>query len=1015
MNFSFNYYKQLDDSEFYLCNPDGRELYSIAAYNRNVTLRFNDLSTIDFEVRYISSEQSHSTAEYYDLIETMRLVFVTQIGWFKIVSVSESDNGEEKYKSVQLESYQTVFKHRGFIAEEKVYKFYDPSDPFDELYNGDKAESMPSVVGQLYRQLGIDQDLEQGIRDPDSPYDTWTITYISPSLIYSGAGSTCRSFRENVTYGYDWMVNDVEDAFNIIFVFDFMNRAIHIKTVDEVTKRANLCLSFNNFMKNIKVNEDANDIVTVLSCNGDGIDITQVNPTGTNYIVDFSYYMDSVNHRWMSGKLIDELHIWQEEVDYYQQEYEALISELRSLYIANTESQEKLELASLHLTDLKNARDNQIISMNTGSSLSGIVIAETVKPGHLCLLKSSSYGFADEPFETDKKVTAYKTLPSFNASSQTWSFNSAGSYDTIENNYANGYVYFSDDPNRKSYCCMTGKAVVNVDAPEAEYVCGGFTRYIAYGDEVLQWINNWEALVDSMNQAIANNDDLIKDVNASVNEISSHLNILMYFSEDPDMLRELTCYWIEGEYTNENIAALEDTTPELSIDLAHELMESGKKELAKLSQPRYSFQLEANDILGQYEFKDQASEIELGTIITVEKEDGLWYYPALLEISFSLDNKDALNLTFANSLRLDDWGYTYADLISSASSTSRQVSANWQNFMSYTKDKETISGLIKNPLDTTLRASFANSVNQDFVIDDKGILGRRFKSEDKDGGFENEQLRLINNLLIFTDDNWKTAKTALGKLYLTDENGNLITTYGLAAESIIGNVILSEKLKVVNENGAISLDNDGIRIADKNGNLIFNANINGGLTVNGYATSGSVSELKGQLDFKISKDEYNQIISMINLSTDVITLDAKKLIISAGPFQLDADGYMHCTGGTIGGMTIKEQELSSEFLGSNSDLGETFNELLTIAPDYIRTRESYAKHYGATHIVRDKKVVLGNGFIHITNNTSGESNSSAPTIMVATINNVSYEIFVNPIDLSIGVREPDSPITSVDV
>lgn len=56
------------------------------------------------------------------------------------------------------------------------------------------------------------------------------------------------------------------------------------------------------------------------------------------------------------------------------------------------------------------------------------------------------------------------------------------------------------------------------------------------------------------------------------------------------------------------------------------------------------------------------NELELGKIVAVEKDEGVWYYPALLEIEYDLDNTDSFSLRFANALRLDDWGYTYRGL-----------------------------------------------------------------------------------------------------------------------------------------------------------------------------------------------------------------------------------------------------------------------------------------------------------------------------------------------------------------
>ena len=351
-------------------------------------------------------------------------------------------------------------------------------------------------------------------------------------------------------------------------------------------------------------------------------------------------------------------------------------------------------------------------------------------------------------------------------------------------------------------------------------------------------------MVQRLEQKRAEKQAEIESVKTEMNLISSNLNILSYLSDSPTLLRELTCYWVEGDYTNDNIAILDDTTDEQAVALMNELMETGKIELAKVCQPRLSFSLSAVDFTKQYEFHRQAAELELGRIVAVEKDDGIWFYPALLEIDMDLDSAESFELTFANALTLNDWGYSYADLISEAASTSRQVSANWQNMMSYSKAKDDLASLVKAPLSATLRSSFANATNQEFTVDSTGILGRKLKSGASNAAkvFEDEQLRILNNLLLFTDDGWKTAKTALGKVTYTDESGNEHTSYGLVAETILGSLIMSNALQIRNESNTVNLGVDGMTIRQPDGTVVFRATSDVDLSVTGVinATSGTI-------------------------------------------------------------------------------------------------------------------------------------------------------------------------------
>jgi hypothetical protein len=457
-----------------------------------------------------------------------------------------------------------------------------------------------------------------------------------------------------------------------------------------------------------------------------------------------------------------------------------------------------------------------------------------------------------------------------------WAFDGAGVYASVADHFVANRIYFTDDSSSQSYCKLEGKTVVDASSGETQTVCTKFVRYIDYST-TSNWIVLYEQLVAESAQSVDGMEEQIQDLNDKLTEISDELNLVNYFSKTPELLRELACYWVEGDYSNENIALLDSMTTDEMIDLSYELMDAGSAELSMMSQPRYTFSLQANHVLSQYEFRNQMAALSLGCSVSVEKEDGAWYYPTLLEMSFSLDDHDTFNLVFANALRLDDWGYTYAELIAGASSTSRQVSSNWYDLTSYKREKDKLSQLIESPLDATLRASIANSVNQEFTVDNTGILGRK-SIPGSTGRYEDEQLRMINNLLIFTEDGWETAKTALGKIYWIDpETQEEHIDYGLVAETIIGSLVMSERLKIVNADSSVHIGADGIQILDSDGSVVFHASADGSIMIKSYV---SAAELKA---FKVTSDN----IEAKSITADKINtagLEAEKIQVA------DADG-----------------------------------------------------------------------------------------------------------------------------
>ncbi len=86
----------------------------------------------------------------------------------------------------------------------------------------------------------------------------------------------------------------------------------------------------------------------------------------------------------------------------------------------------------------------------------------------------------------------------------------------------------------------------------------------------------------------------------------------------------------------------------------------------------------------------------------------------------------------------------------------------------------------------------------------------------------------------------------------------------------------------------------------------------------------SPNDIKAELELKVSKNDNDQIVSMLNASADEITLaggskinisTAGKLIISAGNFRLDAAGNITATGGTIGGFSLSKNSFSTNING----------------------------------------------------------------------------------------------------
>ena len=1033
---SFDYYKQIENPDMYLGNPDQKLIGTLNGQNRHIILRFNDLSELTFSVPKVSNRESD-----YDMVATKRLVFVDKIGWFKISSVVEETEGDVIEKKVTAESHQSIFKDRGFVSEERVYMFYNPNDPLDERYNATNLRAMPSVVGQLYQQLGIKVALNNTEIKPTEDRVDWTIIYIDPSLKFSaasfnamyesaeGAANVCRAFEANEDlYGYDFIINNVERAFKVVFEFDFLYHTITVKRLQDITIPTDIYLSFDNLINSVSVTENAENIVTVMNCAGNDLDIRTVNPMGTNYIVNFDFYKKrksddgKIDYPWMGEELISALEDWKLEFNKWQthddtrtgheRSYSELTLRLQELYELKLKSDEKITNANLQLQSLFSARD-QYLSNDSRTIIEGTewmgsapVIVERVDNESISLCSDSA--FYNKKFnELSITLQAFKSHPNIvdagngkftydfsGIESRTASPNEliAGYMQDLEDDQIealpNVYLYFFDNQDnttpKYSYCKLLVSSEIGVakdsedvivrfnqEAGEAWsakagtitlmgvsfnitrqtptgyltissgsfsqtfisnvyfvyngmryhvsigadgvvtlycFYVSGFERYTTYVELVGNngWCSKWENYINT--QLAPQNDGYTSQITTIENEmkyINEQCNVQKYIkNRGQNLYNELLNYWIEGTYTNENLAVLENTTIAEMIDLAKELMETAENDLVRSAQPQFQLSVSAVNFIKLLEYKEFTNQLELGRTICIEKTEDILYAPALLSLEYDLDDAETFTLTFSNAAKVDETMMTYAELLQETSSVSRTVASNWLDLTAYSKNKENLKKLTESPLDRTLRAAQKNMAAQAFIVDETGILGRKY-DDDSHTSFLPEQIRIINNTILFTQDNWETAALALGKI----QYGEGQEAYGLVADVLVGNLMLSSQMVITNgdDDNSILLNDTGILIKHE-GENVFVADTSGNLEITGiiHATGGEIGALTINEDGSIVANYFsvtaNGEVTATKGNIGALTINEDGSIASQnGKFLVGSNGALTASGATISG------------------------------------------------------------------------------------------------------------------
>ena len=137
----------------------------------------------------------------------------------------------------------------------------------------------------------------------------WKLTYVDPALV-----SKARSYDFSSTNLYE-ALSQVAQAVNGIFLYDSYKYEMELWYQKNVGHNSGFRISERKYLKSMSQSLDMSNVITRLHCYGkDGISINSVNPIGTDYIEDYSYFFGDfeqdkdgkfIKHSdWMSDSLI---------------------------------------------------------------------------------------------------------------------------------------------------------------------------------------------------------------------------------------------------------------------------------------------------------------------------------------------------------------------------------------------------------------------------------------------------------------------------------------------------------------------------------------------------------------------------------------------------------------------------------------------------------------------------------------------------------------------------------------
>ena len=95
------------------------------------------------------------------------------------------------------------------------------------------------------------------------------------------------------SYWYQYLKTTVQEAFNVYITFNSYDKTINVYSQEQFGKWKGFYLDYNNLLTKVNKQPDMGELCTRLWVQSNNVDITEVNPLGTSYLEDYSYFEQS--------------------------------------------------------------------------------------------------------------------------------------------------------------------------------------------------------------------------------------------------------------------------------------------------------------------------------------------------------------------------------------------------------------------------------------------------------------------------------------------------------------------------------------------------------------------------------------------------------------------------------------------------------------------------------------------------------------------------------------------------
>lgn len=301
--------------------------------------------------------------------------------------------------------------------------------------------------------------------------------------------------------------------------------------------------------------------------------------------------------------------------------------------------------------------------------------------------------------------------------------------------------------------------------------------------------------------------EYIEDIKS---DVQGKLNFEKSLGED--LWREMCSFRREDKYSNSNYTSDGLNNAQL-IKRANEFIEEANKDIYKSAEQQHSISADLNNLLVIEKFKPLVKSFKVGNFIRVMVDDEL-YKLRLIEYTIDYDDIEQISVDFSDAVSVASTMKTVKDVLDQASSMATSYDSVKRQAEKGSSSNAQLSDWVNKGMSLTNMKIVGSAENQDITWDSHGILCKEYMPESDD--YNNKQLKIINRGLYTTTDNWETTKAGIGNfIYYDPRDGQEKEGYGVIADTLVSNLILSEDVGIYNKNNSITLNKDGFVISTK--------------------------------------------------------------------------------------------------------------------------------------------------------------------------------------------------------